>query len=142
MCTTCSYQAHPSKGNCAFEPPPLNAVTSLAVILVSFALRSISNRNIASDYGGMHLTQQVSEAGFSGLWPSGPRGGALGPQATTFAPPCLMSHKIVAQSRGFESMVVVYAGVSVRVCVSALPCVVGGHCRLSWAWRVAVLPAV
>lgn len=58
----------------------------------------------------MHLTQQLSEAGFKGLWPSGPRGGALGPQETAFRPPCLMTHKIVSKARGFESMVVVYAG--------------------------------
>lgn len=71
--------------------------------------RSISNRNIRSTYD-IQLMQQVSAAGFSGIWPSGPRGGQLGPQATQFVPPCLMTHKIVSKSRGFESMVVVYAG--------------------------------
>lgn len=73
------------------------------------ARRSISNRNIRSNYN-MQLTQQVSPSGFSGIWPSGPRGGQLGPQETQFVPPCLMSHKIVA--KGFDSMVVVYAGKS------------------------------
>lgn len=70
--------------------------------------KSISNRNIRSTYD-IQLTQQVSAAGFSGIWPSGPRGGQLGPQATQFVPPCLMTHKIASQWRGFESMVVVYA---------------------------------
>lgn len=89
----------------------LNAQLSMDKFCVPHCTcRSISNRNIHTTYN-MHLTQPVSAAGFSGMWPSGPRGGQLGPQATTFHAPCLMTHKIVAQARGFESMVVVYAGV-------------------------------
>lgn len=85
----------------------------------------------------MQLTQQVSPAGFRGLWPSGPRGGQLGPQATAFVPPCLMSHKIVSKSRGFESMVVVYAGACVGCCCCGphLWAVCSGHCLAALGCR-------
>lgn len=90
------------------DPVPISALPDVVFC------RSISNRNIPSTYD-IQLTQQVSVAGFSGIWPSGPRGGQLGAQATKFVPPCLMTHKIVSESRGFESMVVVYAGRDLHV---------------------------
>lgn len=70
--------------------------------------KSISSRDSVGAYD-MRLTRQVSGAGFRGAWATGPRAGALGPQATEFVAPCLMRHTIDAQLRGYESMVVVYA---------------------------------
>jgi hypothetical protein len=70
--------------------------------------KSISSRDTLGAYD-MRLTKQVSAAGFSGAWATGPRAGALGPQETSFVAPCFMMHKIDAQQRGYESMVVVYA---------------------------------
>eukprot|EP00877_Chromochloris_zofingiensis_P009457 jgi/Chrzof1/4765/Cz14g25130.t1_PAO4[v5.2] len=81
--------------------------------------KSISNRNIVGDYL-MRLTAPVDESGFKGVWQTGPRAGALGPQSCMYKAPCYMQHKIdSAAKRGMDSMVVVYA-------VPTMP----GHCRL------------
>lgn len=88
--------------------------------------RSISSRDTVGDYD-MALTQPVTRAGFQGLWATGPRAGGLGAQATQFRPPCYMQHKIDASAtRGWESMVVVYAGARTRAC--ACCCTTGSVC--------------
>ncbi|KAG2449650.1 hypothetical protein HYH02_005182 [Chlamydomonas schloesseri] len=67
---------------------------------------SMSNRNVIGPYD-IKLTTAISEAGFSGLWKTGPRAGKLGPQSTTFVAPSFMKHRL--DSKGFASLTVVYA---------------------------------
>ncbi|KIZ07245.1 pheophorbide a oxygenase [Monoraphidium neglectum] len=71
--------------------------------------KSISNRAVVGDYV-TKLTEPVTAAGFSGVWPSGPRAGALGPQYGEFRAPGFMQQTIdMIKTRGAESLVVVYA---------------------------------
>ncbi|KAI8476799.1 MAG: hypothetical protein J3K34DRAFT_455631 [Monoraphidium minutum] len=71
--------------------------------------KSISNRAVLGDYV-TQLTAPVTASGFAGIWPTGPRAGALGPQSGEFRAPGYMQQKIdMAASRGAESMVIVYA---------------------------------
>jgi hypothetical protein len=114
-------------------------LSSARLSCVPVLLRSISNRNIHSTFD-IRLQHQVSEAGFSGIWPSGPRAGTLGPQDTQFVAPCLMTHKIVSKSRGFESMVVVYAGVWRRRCLWSCLQVQRGRLLLC-TWHAVLFPA-
>jgi len=50
---------------------------------------------------------ELSAAGFTALWPEGPRRGKLGSQHTTFLAPCLMWHDLTAQGFG-RILTVVY----------------------------------
>jgi phenylpropionate dioxygenase-like ring-hydroxylating dioxygenase large terminal subunit len=58
------------------------------------------------------------KAGFTGIWPEGPRKGKLGTQHTTFIAPNLMWHDLTSQQFG-RTMTVVYATPTIN-----------GHCRL------------
>ena len=57
----------------------------------------------------MKVTER-SRGGFRGIWPTGPRRGALGAQHTHFQGPSLMRHTIDAyDARGFANVTAVYA---------------------------------
>lgn len=71
--------------------------------------KSISNRAVIGDYV-TKITEPVTKDGFAGVWPTGPRAGALGPQYGLYRAPGYMQQKIdMVKSRGAESMVIVYA---------------------------------
>jgi len=70
--------------------------------------RSISDRNVPNTYD-VSLDGPVSAGGFSGVWRTGPRNGALGPQAGAFVAPNLLRQKIDGRARrGIEAMVIAY----------------------------------
>ncbi|KAL6778308.1 hypothetical protein ACKKBG_A17685 [Auxenochlorella protothecoides x Auxenochlorella symbiontica] len=93
---------------------PYDAVTLIENVIdaghVPFTHHAtVSKRTSSGSFADLAVTER-SEAGFRGLWPSGPRRGALGPQATEWRGPNLMRHTIEAQeTRGFSNITAVYA---------------------------------
>jgi nitrite reductase/ring-hydroxylating ferredoxin subunit len=70
--------------------------------------KSISNRRIPNIYD-IELEGEITEKGFRGIWSTGPRSGAFGPQAGAFVAPNLMRQKIDGRAkRGVEAMVIAY----------------------------------
>ena len=79
--------------------------------------KSMSDRNSIGRYSDIHITDKVSHSGFKAEWPTGPRGGRLGPQKTEWRPPGFLKHHLITKSS--DSLVIVYA-------VPSSP----GRCRL------------
>lgn len=80
---------------------------------------SVSKRQTSSTLEDLRVVKK-GPWGFEGFWQTGPRKGALGPQATLFKAPALMRHTIEAlDTRGFANITAVYA-------VPSSP----GRCRL------------
>jgi phenylpropionate dioxygenase-like ring-hydroxylating dioxygenase large terminal subunit len=79
--------------------------------------KSMSDRNSIGRYSDISLTEKVSPSGFKAVWPTGPRGGRLGPQKTEWRPPGFLKHHL--ETKSSDSLVIVYA-------VPSSP----GRCRL------------
>lgn len=94
-----------------FRDLPYDALTLLENVLDASHIPYTHHKTVGKRENAAPMQMDVvvsGKQGFQGLWPEGPRKGALGPQNTTFVAPALMYHDLTSKQFG-RTLTVVYA---------------------------------
>ncbi|MGK7889351.1 MAG: Rieske 2Fe-2S domain-containing protein [Leptolyngbyaceae cyanobacterium] len=94
-----------------FRDLPYDALTLLENVLDASHIPYTHHKTVGKRENAAPMAMDVLESGkqgFYGIWPEGPRKGALGTQHTTFIAPGLMYHDLTSKQFG-RTMTVVYA---------------------------------
>jgi phenylpropionate dioxygenase-like ring-hydroxylating dioxygenase large terminal subunit len=94
-----------------FRDLPYDALTLLENVLDASHIPYTHHKTVGKRENAAPMQMDVLESGkqgFRGIWPEGPRKGALGTQRTTFVAPALMYHDLTSKQFG-RTLTVVYA---------------------------------
>ncbi|MBT9312405.1 aromatic ring-hydroxylating dioxygenase subunit alpha [Leptothoe kymatousa] len=94
-----------------FRDLPYDALTLLENVLDASHIPYTHHKTVGKRENAAPMQMDVvssGKQGFQGVWPEGPRKGALGTQHTTFVAPALMYHDLTSKQFG-RTLTVVYA---------------------------------
>jgi phenylpropionate dioxygenase-like ring-hydroxylating dioxygenase large terminal subunit len=94
-----------------FRDLPYDALTLLENVLDASHIPYTHHKTVGKRENAAPMQMDVlasGKQGFQGIWPEGPRKGALGTQHTTFVAPALMYHDLTSKQFG-RTLTVVYA---------------------------------
>lgn len=94
-----------------FRDLPYDALTLLENVIDASHIPYTHHKTVGKRENAAPMTLEILESGkqgFQGVWPEGPRKGALGTQHTRFIAPALMYHDLTSKQFG-RTLTVVYA---------------------------------
>lgn len=94
-----------------FRDLPYDALTLLENVLDASHIPYTHHKTVGKRENAAPMQMDIvtsGKQGFKGIWPEGPRKGALGTQHTTFVAPALMYHDLTSKQFG-RTLTVVYA---------------------------------